>query len=92
MSRLVHLCTECSHPKANHGTNGAVYKSCVCCRKDPRDVTFDPQPVILATFDLATHTPEPLWKPGDVRNAGTGHKEQLCGCEACQAAYARETA
>ena len=94
MSRLVHLCTNeaCGHPKAAHNTIGAVYKSCPCCRRDPRDVEFDPEPVLLPTFDLATYKPEPLWQPGDVRNAGTGHKEQLCGCDACHAAYVRETA
>ena len=92
MARLVHLCTECRHPKASHGTIGAVYKTCVCCGRDPRDVTVDAEPVILETFALATHKPEPLFEPGTVRNAGTGHKETLCDCQACHAAYERETA
>ena len=92
MARLVHLCTECRHPKVNHHPAGALTKPCVCCRRDPRDVTFDAEPVILETFALATHGPEPLLEPGTVRNPGGAHREQLCGCPACVAAYARETA
>jgi hypothetical protein len=92
MARLVHLCTDCRHPKASHNPAGALTKPCVCCRKDPRDITVDAEPVILETFALATHQAEPLFEPGTRRNAGTGHSELLCGCPACVAAYARETA
>ena len=92
MSKLAHQCTDCGHTKAQHGPFDAAFKPCVCCRKDQRDITVHPEPVLLATFDLATHKPEPLLEPGTVRNPGTGHKETLCGCDACRAAYARETA
>jgi hypothetical protein len=94
MSRLVHLCTNeaCRHPKASHGLRDAGTKPCACCRRDPHDVTFDTEPVILETYALATHKPEPLFEPGTVRNPGGSHREPLCDCPACVAAYARETA
>lgn len=88
MSKLVHPCTTCTHPQNHHEriAGEQAYTGCPCCRAAGFD--GDPTPIVTETFDLATHQPEPLWAPGEWRNGGTGHKEQLCGCEACRAAYA----
>ena len=92
MSKLAHLCTTCHHQQGHHEriAGKEAYTGCECCRA--AKFTPDPEPTLLATFTLATHKPEPLWKPGDTRNAGTGNREELCDCQACVAAYARETA
>lgn len=90
MSKLAHLCRTCNHQQGHHEriADGKAYTGCACCRAAAFD--RDPEPTLLATFALADSQPEPLWAPGDTRNAGTGHKEVLCACEACVAAYERE--
>ena len=88
MSKLTHLCRTCTHPQNHHEriADKQAYTGCPCCRSAGFDA--DPTPTVVETFDLATHQPEPLWAPGDMRNADNGHRERLCGCEACRAAYA----
>lgn len=89
MSKLVHLCTTCQHPQSHHEkiAGEQAYTGCPCCRA--AGFTADPQPTLTETFDLATHQPEPLWQPGDMRNHDNGHRERLCACDACVAEYAR---
>lgn len=85
MSALLHLCRDCRHRAISHDGGDRGYSGCRCCRGSG---DIDPEPVLVQTFRLADGAAEPLHPPGTTWNAGTMHKQQLCGCQRCRAVAA----
>ncbi|WP_068434323.1 hypothetical protein [Piscicoccus intestinalis] len=93
MSVLVHRCRRCGHREQWHRPRDSGYVRCDCCRAAGAQADIDPEPVLEPTWTHPGSVPEPLWAPGSVRNAGTMHAQECCGCDACRrATRALETA
>jgi ssDNA-binding Zn-finger/Zn-ribbon topoisomerase 1 len=92
MSKLVHMCPTCGHQQQHHDPARRAFIGCSCCAThEPSADIFDAEPTIVETFAYPSGELEPLFEPGSTRNAHSpAHREQLCGCTLCRAAYAAQ--